>query len=44
VASGRSNDWVKVPCAQRETLPIAGYALDGKKFDGIYHNLALSTN
>jgi bifunctional non-homologous end joining protein LigD len=34
--SGRNNDWVKVPCAQRETLPIAGYALDGKKFDGIY--------
>ena len=23
-------------CAQRETLPIAGYALDGTKFDGIY--------
>jgi bifunctional non-homologous end joining protein LigD len=34
--SGRSNDWVKVTCAQRETLPIAGFALDGKKFDGIY--------
>jgi bifunctional non-homologous end joining protein LigD len=34
--SGRSNDWVKKTCAQRETLPIAGYALDGKKFDGIY--------
>jgi bifunctional non-homologous end joining protein LigD len=26
-ASGRSNDWVKVTCAQRETLPIAGFAL-----------------
>ncbi len=34
--SGRSNDWVKKTCAQRETLPIAGYALDGKKWDGIY--------
>jgi bifunctional non-homologous end joining protein LigD len=34
--SGRGNDWVKVTCAQRETLPIAGFALDGKKFDGIY--------
>src|SRR5436309_1306679 len=34
--SGRSNDWVKVTCAQRETLPIAGYALDGQKWDGIY--------
>jgi bifunctional non-homologous end joining protein LigD len=35
-ASGRSNDWVKKTCHQRETLPIAGYALDGTKFDGIY--------
>ncbi len=34
--SGRTNDWVKVTCRQRETLPIAGLALDGKKFDGIY--------
>jgi bifunctional non-homologous end joining protein LigD len=34
--SGRSNDWVKVTCAQRETLPIAGFALDGTKWDGIY--------
>jgi bifunctional non-homologous end joining protein LigD len=32
----RTNDWVKVTCAQRETLPIAGFALDGNKFDGIY--------
>jgi bifunctional non-homologous end joining protein LigD len=31
-----SNDWVKVSCAQRETLRIAGYALDGNKWDGIY--------
>ena len=34
--SGRSNDWVKKTCAQRETLTIAGFALDGKKWDGIY--------
>jgi bifunctional non-homologous end joining protein LigD len=34
--SGRTNDWVKKTCAQRETLAIAGYALDGKKFDGLY--------
>jgi bifunctional non-homologous end joining protein LigD len=35
-ASGRSNDWVKKTCAQRETLAIAGFALDGKDWDGIY--------
>src|SRR6266576_310528 len=35
-ASGRTNDWVKKTCAQRETLPIAGFALDGNKWDGIY--------
>ena len=34
--SGRSNDWVKKTCAQRETLPIAGFALKATKFDGIY--------
>lgn len=34
--SGRVDEWAKVTCAQRETLPIAGFALDGKKFDGIY--------
>jgi bifunctional non-homologous end joining protein LigD len=33
---GRSNDWVKKPCAQRETLTIAGFALDGTKWDGLY--------
>jgi bifunctional non-homologous end joining protein LigD len=32
----RTNDWVKVTCAQRETLPIAGFALDGGKWDGLY--------
>ena len=34
--SGRSNDWVKKTCAQRETLTIAGFALDGNDWDGIY--------
>jgi bifunctional non-homologous end joining protein LigD len=34
--SGRVNDWVKKTCSQRETLAIAGFALDGKKWDGIY--------
>jgi hypothetical protein len=27
--SGRGNDWVKKTCAQRETLTIASFALDG---------------
>jgi bifunctional non-homologous end joining protein LigD len=35
-ASGRGNDWVKKTCAQRETLMIAGFALDGTDWDGIY--------
>jgi len=35
-ASGRSNDWVKKTCAQRETLAIAGFALDGNDWDGIF--------
>jgi bifunctional non-homologous end joining protein LigD len=34
--SGRVNDWAKKTCAQRETLAIAGFALGGKKWDGIY--------
>jgi bifunctional non-homologous end joining protein LigD len=33
---GRSREWVKVTCQQRETLPIAGFALDGSKWAGIY--------
>jgi bifunctional non-homologous end joining protein LigD len=33
---GRSNDWLKKTCAQRETLTIAGFALDGSKWDGLY--------
>ncbi|MGL9622414.1 non-homologous end-joining DNA ligase [Bradyrhizobium sp. U531] len=35
-ASGRGNNWVKKTCAQRETLTIAGFALDGGKWDGMY--------
>lgn len=27
---------MKVTCAQRETLAIAGFALDGEKWDGLY--------
>jgi len=34
--SGRGNIWVKKTCQQRETLTIAGFALDGQKWDGIY--------
>ncbi|MCK1728257.1 non-homologous end-joining DNA ligase [Bradyrhizobium sp. 142] len=34
--SGRTGNWAKVTCAQRETLPIAGFALDGTKWDGLY--------
>src|SRR3984893_4465856 len=33
---GRGNNWVKKTCAQRETLTIAGFALDEGKWDGIY--------
>jgi bifunctional non-homologous end joining protein LigD len=35
-ASGRINDWVKKTCAQRETLSIAGFAMKGNQFDGLY--------
>jgi bifunctional non-homologous end joining protein LigD len=35
-ASGRGNSWVKKTCAQRETLTIAGFALDEGQWDGIY--------
>jgi len=35
-ASGRGNSWVKKTCTQRETLTIAGFALDEGKWDGIY--------
>jgi bifunctional non-homologous end joining protein LigD len=34
--SGRGRDWVKTTCAQREMLTIAGFALDGNDWDGIY--------
>jgi bifunctional non-homologous end joining protein LigD len=32
----RGDYWVKTTCAHRETLAIAGFALDGSKWDGIY--------
>jgi len=35
-ASGRGDYWVKTTCAHRETLAIAGFALDGSKWDGIF--------
>ena len=34
--SGRGNDWMKKTCAQRKTLTIASFALDGNDWDGIY--------
>jgi bifunctional non-homologous end joining protein LigD len=34
--SGRGRDWTKTTSAQRETLTIAGFALDGNDWDGIY--------
>jgi bifunctional non-homologous end joining protein LigD len=33
---GRTNDWVKKTCVQRETLTITGFALDEGKWDGLY--------
>lgn len=34
--SGRTSDWLKMTCRQRETLRIAGYALKEGRFDGLY--------
>ncbi|MCK1358935.1 non-homologous end-joining DNA ligase [Bradyrhizobium sp. 199] len=34
--SGSNIKWVKKTCAQRETLTIAGFALDEGKWDGVY--------
>ena len=34
--TGRTNHWAKVTCRQRETLPIAGFALKENKFDGLF--------
>jgi bifunctional non-homologous end joining protein LigD len=34
--SGRGNVRVKKTCQQRETLPIAGFALDGEDWDELY--------
>lgn len=35
-AGARGDFWVKTTCAHRETLAIAGFALDGNKWDGMY--------
>lgn len=34
--AGIANDWAKVTCRQRETFPIAGFALKENRCDGIY--------
>lgn len=34
--SGRSNDWAKKTCEKRETLTLAGFALDEGQWDGIF--------
>ncbi|MCK1343658.1 bifunctional non-homologous end joining protein LigD [Bradyrhizobium sp. GM2.2] len=33
---GRGDYWVKTTCAHRETLAIAGFALDGSNWDGLF--------
>lgn len=35
-SSGRTDAWIKTTCRQRETLPIAGYAVKDGRFDGLY--------
>jgi bifunctional non-homologous end joining protein LigD len=35
-SSGRSNDWVKKTCTQRETLMVARFAIKDNDWDGIY--------
>jgi len=35
--SGRTSDWIKVPCQYRETFVVVGYAKEeGDRFDGLY--------
>ena len=34
--SGRTDNWVKVPCRRRDTFVVIGWALKGTKFDGFY--------
>ena len=34
--SARSGTWIKTPCQYRETLLVAGIALDGADFGGLY--------
>jgi ATP-dependent DNA ligase len=35
-SGGRSPYWIKVPCRQRDTFAIVGWANKNGKFDGIY--------
>lgn len=41
---GRTSEWVKKTCVQRETLTIAGFALDEGKWDGLYSVVARGKN
>lgn len=34
--SDKTDDWIKMTCRQRETLPIVGYSMKGRHFDGLY--------
>ncbi len=34
--SGRTDNWIKTACRQRETLTIVGYELKESRFDGLY--------
>jgi bifunctional non-homologous end joining protein LigD len=34
--SGRTDNWVKVPCKRRDTFVVIGWAEKGRKFDGFY--------
>ncbi len=34
--SGRTSEWIRTTCRQRETLVITGYAIKDGRFDGLY--------
>jgi len=34
--SDRTSDWLKLTCRQRETLPVAGFAMKASRFDGLF--------
>src|SRR5258706_11154958 len=42
-APGPGNDWVKSTCAQRESLAIAGFAVDGNDWDASISAAAKAT-